>query len=142
MKSERGISTPTKDQGFTLVELLVTITIMATAMVAVFTGLTVLYRATSVERSNANLDQVVRTYSEGLASAAYAACSTSYSTVALPAGYSTTAGPTITYWKGDNPATFGSTCTAGSDPGIQQFSATIQEDRTGQRQQLLVTKRA
>lgn len=127
--------------GFTLVELLVTITIMATAMIAIFVGLTVLSRATSVERSSANIDQVVRTYSEALASAPYAACSTSYSTVTLPTGYSTVTAPTITYWNGDSPATFGSSCIAGSDPGVQQFSTTIQEDQTGQLQRLLVTKR-
>jgi prepilin-type N-terminal cleavage/methylation domain-containing protein len=136
----RNIDAPR--DGFTLVELLVTITIMATAMIAIFIGLTVLARATSVERSSANIDQVIRTYSEVLASAPYAACSTSYSTVTLPSGYSTAATPTITYWNGDNPATFRSTCSAGSDTGVQQFSTTIQEDQTGQLQRLLVTKRA
>jgi prepilin-type N-terminal cleavage/methylation domain-containing protein len=41
-------SLDTSRDGFTLVELLVTITIMGTAMIAIFIGLTVLARTTSV----------------------------------------------------------------------------------------------
>jgi type II secretory pathway pseudopilin PulG len=132
----------TSRAGLTLVELLVTITIMGTAMIAIFIGLASLYRATSVQRSSANLDQVVRIYSEALSAAPYTACATAYSTVTLPAGYSTTAVPAIAYWNGDNPSTFGSSCSVGTDTGLQQLSTTIQDDRSGQRQRILTTKRA
>ena len=128
--------------GFTLVELLVTLTIMSTAMIAIFTGLTTLYKASAVQRSNANLDAVSRTYVERLGSAPYVACAATYPAVSLPSGFSFASGPTITYWQGDNPATFASSCSAGSDRGAQQVAATVREDGTGQVQRLVVAKRS
>jgi len=129
-------------QGFTLVELLVTITIMATAMIAIFVGLSSLIRATIVQRSNANIDVVVRAYSEQIASTSYVPCAAAYSSVTLPSGYSTVGPPVVNYWNGDNPATFGSSCTVPTDTGLQQVSTTIREDVSGQRRVVLLGKRS
>lgn len=125
--------------GSTLVELLVTITIMGLASIAVFAGLATFYKTTVVQRSTADLDQVVRAYAERLDSAPYAACAVAYSAVTLPDGYTFSTGPTVTYWNGDHaPATFATPCS--TDRGLQQVTATVQKIATGQRQTITIAK--
>ena len=108
-------------EGFTLVEILVAVSILGIAVVGIFSALATFLQAGRIDRSVADLDQVVRTYSEGLNGATYASCASSYPTVTLPAGgaYTFVSSPTIKYWNGDNPATFASSC--GTDKGIQQI---------------------
>lgn len=127
-----------ESSGFSLVEVLVTILLMALAVPAILGALASLMQAGATERSIAQADQVVRTYSEGLAAAPYVACAPSYPGITLPSGYSFAAGPTVKYWNGDGPATFATTCT--TDNGVQQISATIKDDRSGTTQRLLIGK--
>jgi prepilin-type N-terminal cleavage/methylation domain-containing protein len=132
-------------EGFTLVEVLISIAIMGILFIGIFAGMATFLKATVVHRSSARLDVVSRSYSERLTSVGYALCATnaSYfggvSGIVLPAGYTYAAGPTISYWGGSNPAAFGPTCT--SDQGLQQISATIRETSTGRQQVLVLVKR-
>jgi type II secretory pathway pseudopilin PulG len=121
-----------------LVEILVTVAIMGIAITGIFSALSTYLMLGSVQRSTANVDQVIRTYSESMVSASYVSCASSYASVTLPSGYSFSAGPTIDYWKGDSPATFSSTCA--SDKGVQRISATVREQSSGQSQQFVIAK--
>jgi type II secretory pathway pseudopilin PulG len=125
--------TPTRhaEEGFTLVELILSLALMATVFVAVFAGLASFFSITASQRSNANLDAVVRQYVEQMTSPGnYVDCATaaSYSSVTLPpasgsSSYAFSTPTTIGYWNGDNPATFSSTCA--TDKGVQQVNASI-----------------
>jgi prepilin-type N-terminal cleavage/methylation domain-containing protein len=124
--------------GFTLVEVLVAVSIMGIAMTGIFQALSTFLNAGTVERSVANVDLVVRTYSERAIAAPYVNCASAYSAVILPSGYSFLAGPTIDYWNGDSPTTFSATCA--SDKGVQRITATVREQSSRQAQLLVVTK--
>lgn len=124
--------------GFTLVEILVTVAILGLVTAGLFGTLSTFLMLGSVQRSTANIDQVVRTYSERIESASYVNCASSYPSVTLPSGYSFSAGPTFAYWNGDSPATFGSTCSG--DKGVQRISATVREQSSGKTQQLVIAK--
>ena len=52
--------------GFTLVELLVTMTIMAIAFVVILGAISVFFSSTRVHRASADLDAAMRTYVEKL----------------------------------------------------------------------------
>jgi prepilin-type N-terminal cleavage/methylation domain-containing protein len=139
-----GGSGDRRTAGFTLVEILVAVSIMGIAIVGIFGALSTFLQAGRIDRSVADINQVVRTYSEGLNGATYANCASSYPTVTLPAGgaYTFSAGPTIKYWNGDNPATFTATIPSpcGTDKGVQQISATVRQTVSGQTQSLLIVK--
>ncbi len=118
---------------------------MGILFIGVFAGMATFLKATVVHRSTAHLDVASRAYSERLASIGYVPCATnaSYfsgvSGIALPAGYTFAAGPTISYWSGGNPPVFGPACT--SDKGLQQISATIRETSSARQQVLVLVKR-
>jgi prepilin-type N-terminal cleavage/methylation domain-containing protein len=133
-----GVPTRFGESGFTLIELLATIAIMGLAIVGLLGALGTFLHAGTIQRSTANIDQVSRVYTEALVSAPYGSCATAYSSVTLPAGYSFAAGPTVRYWNGDNPATFATTCA--TDRGVQQVSATVKDNSSGQSQQVAVAK--
>lgn len=133
-----GASRDDGERGLTLVELTVTLAIMGIAVVGLFAALQTFVTASANERAAANLDGVLHTYSEALVAAPYVNCAASYPTVTLPAGYAFTSGPSVRYWNGDNPATFGSSCS--TDNGAQQITATVQDGATGATQQVVVAK--
>jgi type II secretory pathway pseudopilin PulG len=108
-----------------LVEILVAVTILGISIVGIFGALSTFLEAGTVDRSVANVDQVLRTYSEGLIATSYLNCASSYPSV------------TLRYWNGDNPATFASSC--GVDKGVQQISVTVQS-ATGQSAPLVIAK--
>ena len=124
--------------GFTLVEILVAVAILGIAIVGIVGSIATFLHANTIDRSVANLDQVVRTYSESMNGQSYVSCASSYSSVTLPTGYTFSAGPTIKYWNEDNPATFAASC--GTDTGVQQISATITQAASAQTQSILIVK--
>jgi prepilin-type N-terminal cleavage/methylation domain-containing protein len=124
--------------GVTLVELLVTIAIMAIAFIVVLSAISVFTRSTSIHRASADLDGAMRTYSERLSAATYdATCPIDYSAVPVPTGY--TAAVEAKNWTGATPAAF-SACPS-SDLGAQQLTVTLTHTASEQTDQLLIVKR-
>jgi type II secretory pathway pseudopilin PulG len=121
-----------------LVEILVAVSILGIAVTGIFGALSTFLQVSTVDRSVADINRVVRTYSEGMNVATYSPCASSYPSVTLPSGYTFSAGPTVRYWNGDNPATFASSC--GTDKGVQQISATVRQSVSGQTQQFVIAK--
>jgi prepilin-type N-terminal cleavage/methylation domain-containing protein len=131
------------EAGFTLVELMLSITLMGILFIAVFAGLAVFLKTTVVQRSTADLDQTTRRYAESLGAVAYQPCAsnTAYvgsgaGQVPVPSGYTVTL--TIKYWNGLNPAGWGA---CGSDKGIQQITVNVTKNVTSQQQRLVIAKR-
>lgn len=128
-------------EGFTLVEVMVTVTIMALAFVTILEGVAVFFHSTTVRRSTATLDTAARTYSTSLNNAAYVNCAASY---AATPDAGTTASVAIDYWNGDNaPASFTdrTTCLANGDKGAQRLQFTLTDTNTSQTDQLTIVKR-
>jgi prepilin-type N-terminal cleavage/methylation domain-containing protein len=128
------------EHGFTLVETLIAVSLLAIAVIGIMYTLTTFLSVSGVARSTANLDTVVRTYTEGVVATPYVSCASSYSSVTLPSGYNLSSGPTVAYWNGDDPATFGGTCS--TDKGVQRISATVREQSSGRVAAVTITKNA
>jgi prepilin-type N-terminal cleavage/methylation domain-containing protein len=116
-----------EERGYTLIELLVTVTLMAIAFGAVFGGLGLFFKIQSTQRANATIDTEIRNYAERLLDQPYVDCATtsSYSAASQPTGLTTTV--TLTYWDGKLPAAFGKTCA--KDLGLQQITITLSNSR-------------
>ncbi len=117
------------DRGFTLIELLVAITLMAISFGAVFGGLGLYFKIQSTQRANATIDTEIRSYAERILERPYDGdCSADYSAATPPAAaLGLTATVTVTYWDGNLPAGFDSTCT--TDRGLQQITITLTATR-------------
>jgi prepilin-type N-terminal cleavage/methylation domain-containing protein len=132
---------PQPEAGFTLVEVMVTVTIMTLAFVTILEGAAVFFHSTTVRRATATLDTAVRSYSTSLNNAAYVDCAAAYG-ASPDAG--TTASVAIGYWNGDNaPASFTdrTTCLANGDQGVQRLQFTLTDTATSQTDQLTIVKR-
>jgi prepilin-type N-terminal cleavage/methylation domain-containing protein len=116
-----------EERGYTLIELLVTVTLMAIAFGAVFGGLGLFFKIQATQRANAQIDTEIRNYAERLLDQPYVDCATtsSYSAATQPTGYTTTV--TLTYWDGKLPAGYGSSCT--KDLGVQQITIKLSNSR-------------
>ena len=129
------------EDGFTLVEILVTVVIMSLAFVTLLEGLAVFFHSGTVRRTVASLDSATRTYAAALNSDTYTDCSASYAG-SSPTGTSATV--TIDYWNGDTaPASFAdrATCLANGDHGAQRLRITLTDTATSQTDQLTIVKR-
>jgi hypothetical protein len=113
---------------------------MGIGFVVILSGIAVFLRSTTVQRSSADLDRAIRTYSERLSNTAYdGTCPTDYTAVPVPSGFTSTL--SISYWDGNaSPAAFVATCPP-SDRGVQRVAVTLTQASSGQRDQLLVVKR-
>jgi type II secretory pathway pseudopilin PulG len=131
--------------GFTLAEVLGALLILSIAVMTIISAIGTSIIASDVQRKLVTEDAVVRAYAEALSAAPYVNCATSttggYSAATvLPnlaskwPGYDVgivqlDTDPThywnsptadgVTYWNGDNPATFAASCTA--DTGVQRL---------------------
>jgi Tfp pilus assembly protein PilV len=119
--------------GETLLELLISVTIMSIAVVALVAGMGTTLIASDVHRQNATAETVLRSYAERLqdpTDVPYVACATTstYSSVpgfSLPgAGWSASI-TTVLAWQGDTPPTFSSSCPS-PDRGLQQLTLRVQ----------------
>jgi prepilin-type N-terminal cleavage/methylation domain-containing protein len=139
MRRRSLIAAPESETGFTLVELLVTVTIMAISFIAIMSALLVFLRGTVTHRATAELDQAMRTYVEQLADQPYVNCAPTYS-LAAPSGF--TKSISVAYWNGNSS---GTTFTAGpctSDKGVQKLTVTLTRTANGQTDTLVVVKRS
>jgi type II secretory pathway pseudopilin PulG len=118
--------------GETLLELLITVSIMGTVFVGVLAGIGTVFVATDSHRQDATAEAVLRSYAERLedpTDVPYVNCATA-GTYTSPTGFSLPAAPGWTasvtsalIWQGDAPPTFTSTCT--TDKGLQQLTLRV-----------------
>jgi Tfp pilus assembly protein PilV len=123
-----------RDQrGETLLELLVSVTIMGIAFVAIIAGIGTTLMATHIDRQAATAETVIRSYAERIedtTDTAYVDCATtsSYSNpigFSLPAAGWSASVTNVLAWQGDTPPTFAAGCPS-PDEGLQQLTLTVQ----------------
>jgi prepilin-type N-terminal cleavage/methylation domain-containing protein len=106
--------------GFTLVELLLTISILGIGVVTIVGGMMTSIQVSDLGRRQADGQTQLRAYAEAVAGAPYDNCAASYATsYSPPAGF--IAAMTVAYW--DGAPSFTATC--GTDQGLQRVTLTI-----------------
>lgn len=128
------------ERGETLVELLVTVVIMGSAIVALVAGVATAVASSDTHRQDATAEGVMRSYAERVQNTAYSDCATSYAPgYSVPPGWTATI-TSIQYLQSDD-ASYGSTCS--SDLGAQQITLHVVSPHTknGADQTLVVVKR-
>lgn len=128
---------PRPDRGFTLLELIIAMTLMGMAVGAVFGGLGLFLRVQDTQKSNARIDVEIRNYAERILSVPYVDCATAASYAAAAAPEDLDATLSLSYWDGEMPAGFGATC--GTDRGLQQITITL-TDTNGTNGTLVIGK--
>lgn len=135
-----------EDRGETLIELLVALTILGIALVAVVGALAASITMSDIHRKQSTAGAEVRNYAEQVANyvsgtgyascaapSAYAAATVGY---AAPAGYSAT--PTaIRYWNG---SAWSASCPA-SDTGLQELTLSVGSTDTRAAEQVVLVLR-
>ncbi|HEY0165440.1 MAG TPA: hypothetical protein VGB75_00230 [Jatrophihabitans sp.] len=134
-----------RDRGETLLELLIGLTIMAVAVVAVVGGLVASIAVSDIHRKQATAGAAVRDYAENVekfvAGAGYTACAapSAYSPGAVgftaPSGYVATA-VTVRHWSGA--AWAASPC---ADIGLQELTVQVASSDTRASERLVVVLR-
>jgi len=134
------------DKGETLVELIIAITILAIAVVAVGSGIALSIVATNEHREQGVADDFLHNYAETL-QPLYAPCTGStlpnYVTIAslaTPPGFNP---PTakVTFWDSST-ASFSGTACPGADPGLQQVTLNLTSVDNHANESLVVVLRA
>lgn len=118
------------DRGETLLELLVAVTIMAIALVAIVGGLAASIMVSDIHRKQATAGAYARDFGEAIesivAGGGYTPCATTASYGAppgfsVPAGFAKAVVPgSLRYWTG---TTWGAAC--GTDRGLQQLTVQV-----------------
>jgi type II secretory pathway pseudopilin PulG len=113
----------TRDRGESLLELIVAVTIMGIAVVAIVGSLGTAVLMSDIHRKQATAGASARDYAEAVetavATTGYVACASSYPTgFSAPTGY--VASGSMAYWNGTG---WQATCT--TDTGVQQFTAQV-----------------
>jgi type II secretory pathway pseudopilin PulG len=124
-----------KDRGETLVELLVTVTIVGTAVVALLGAVAAAVGASALDRRQVQAQSVLRTWGERIAAvddAGYGDCRSASAVAAttpapspLPAGFTASVAG-VDYWTG---TAFAAGCTSGSDPGLRVVHLRVTADQ-------------
>ena len=128
MAAQRPIST--REGGETLIELVVAVSIMGVALVAVMAGLGTSVLVSDIHRKQATAGSVLRNYAEAInatvTGGGYVDCAPS-SAYASPEGFGPPSGYSVAvvagsmrYWNG---STWQPTCSA--DTGLQQLTAQV-----------------
>lgn len=153
--------------GESLIEILITVTIIGIGMVGIVTAFSSSFRFTTTTRQHAQADQVLTQYAENLVAAPYEACTsggaTPYGSAAVSAiptnlPDDVTAGTpgsvadetsafelnvqSVGYWNGDlAPATFAGSCPS-TDRGSQQLTLRLRAGDESYERTLVIAKRA
>ena len=137
-------------EGFSLVEVLVTIVIVGVTFAALLGGLITTITVSSLHRKQATADSVARSAAEWIkdsVATSYVNCATTYSVgVPNPNGYIIEIGQ-VQYWDGVTPMVgaayspnFGSVCPT-PDKGLQQISILVKSPDSQVSQLIQVVKR-
>jgi Tfp pilus assembly protein PilV len=123
-----------EQRGDTLVELLVTVSIMGIAFVGILAGIAVTFVATDSHRQAATAEVVTRSFTERIEDpndVAYVDCATTASYpsptgFALPAAGWSSSVTKVLWWQGDSsPATFSSVSCPVAGKSLQQLTVTV-----------------
>lgn len=117
--------TPRGDEGMTLVETLVAVSIVGLSFSALVGGMYTTVQASDINRKQAAAATALATYAEAVKADPYIACATSYTgtTFTAPAGF-TKAPVVVSYWKpASTPPTFATPC--GTDSGLQRVTLAL-----------------
>ena len=156
-----------RERGESLIEVLITVSIVGLGVVAIITATASTFQLSGVSRVGTHADQLLTRYAESVSALTYEPCtsgSTPYSTTAasaipatnLPDGI--TVGPpgsagassnafelsveSVSYWNGDlSPATFSGTCPP-SDPGSQELTLRVHAGDGSFDRRMMLVKRA
>lgn len=111
------------DEGSTLVESLVAVSIVGIAFVALVGGMYTQVQASDINRKQADAATYLASYAEAVKADPYVACAASYAgtSFALPAGFSKDP-VVVSYWNKTN-SVFDPTC--GADSGLQRITLSI-----------------
>ena len=111
-----------RDEGFTLVEMLLAISILGVGILAIVGGMMTSIQVSDLARRQAEGMGSIRSYAEAVAADTYVGCATSYpgSGFTVPSGW--TSSVAVSYWSPAT-STFASTC--GSDSGFQRVTLTL-----------------
>jgi type II secretory pathway pseudopilin PulG len=150
MKSRASAPRCRGESGYTLSEVLVALFLLVTIVAAIVTAMGTSIIASDVHRKTVTADSVIRTYAERLQSTGYIPCATTgtpsykpgsmFNNNQYPGFQAGTGMVSVTYWRGDTPATFDTSCTA--DKGIQLITIrAVSSDGRG-NQTMDVIKRA
>jgi Tfp pilus assembly protein PilV len=133
----------TRDRGESLIELLVAVLIIGTAVVAVVGGLGTAIMMSDLHRKQAGVAEHMKIYAADIESAV-AASSTQYADCAMPmypnyssAGYTGTV-TQVRYWNG---SAFVTSCAPG-DPGVQRLTLHVSspDGRVDQTMDLIIRR--
>jgi prepilin-type N-terminal cleavage/methylation domain-containing protein len=120
------------EAGVTLIELMVTISIIGIAFTALLAALMGVFTFGDQHRKAAVGETLVRRYADNVNNATYVNCATasSYSAALAPAPPTdyAVAITAIEYWNGDATATFGTSqsgCVSATDKGIQRITVRV-----------------
>jgi Tfp pilus assembly protein PilV len=124
--------------GTTLIEVIVTVAIMAIAFVAILGGMATSVLMSDVHRKQATAQTILRDYAEAVqGSQVWAGCGATVATygpgasgLTVPAPYTASA-TSVQFWRTDlTPPRFASACAAGPvDTGLQQITLQVTSDR-------------
>jgi type II secretory pathway pseudopilin PulG len=140
--------------GETLVEILVTTTILSLAAVAIMTGLALAVKASDIQRKETTGGAYVRNYAEALASyiaqsnAHYVACATTTDYSSSTVGFSPPSGFTPSVLKVQPVSftgavgTFPSPCGSSNDTGVQAVTLSVAstDNRANEKLTVLIRK--
>ncbi|MFN8028521.1 MAG: type II secretion system protein [Acidimicrobiia bacterium] len=131
------------ERGETLVELLVTVVIMGSAIVALVAGVATAVASSDTHRQDSTAEGVIRSYAERVQAATYTDCATTYApgyTVPASSGTWTMEITSIRYLQADG-SSFASTCPP--DLGAQQITLHVVSPHTknGADETLVIVKR-
>ena len=116
---------PPRDEGFTLIETVLTIALVSIAFVGILSGVAGVIAAGAENQHASTAETVVRNAAEYLKGQAYVACTadpgTTYtgevtSSGIVPTGYAVVV--TVNAWDGNSPATFAGPCLRAPRPGF------------------------
>jgi Tfp pilus assembly protein PilV len=135
-----------RDQGETLIELLIAIAILGVCVVAIGSGIAGAVMVSGLHRDQADATRILHNYVETLEAAPYDACTSSHQATYTLATQSGFAAPvlTVAYWDGSNFVAYGagtSPCASNADTGLQRVTISLSNTDSRVSQSLSIVLR-
>jgi prepilin-type N-terminal cleavage/methylation domain-containing protein len=120
-----------QDDGFTLIEIVITVALVSIAFVAILTAVAGMIAAGAENQHASTAEVVARNAGEFIKSRPYVACAADPKTAyegaiaasgTFPTSYAITV--SVAAWDGNSPATFTNPCPGGSESGIEMVTVT------------------